>query len=248
MITVTREFADRVADLAQLLEEDEIPDEVLQRLTDLAAELVPGGTAAAVTIAMASGALTFAASDHRLEDLHRAQFDGDGDGGPVVETLRHNEPRRVDDTTGECRWPGFCRAAAEGGFASCLVLPLRTDRRPAGAVALYGSEPNVFRGAAHDIALLVAAQGGTAVHNATLYRTCRRMVESLHAGLESRAVIEQAKGILHAELGVTPAAAFHLLSRYSQNTNQRVRKISVALVQGQIAAADFRPSADPGRE
>ena len=95
---------------------------------------------------------------------------------------------------------------------------------------LYGQEPNVFRGAAHDIALLVAAQGGTAVHNAALYGTCRRMVESLHAGLESRAVIEQAKGVLH------------LLSRYSQNTNQRVRKISAGLVQGRITAAEFRPS------
>ena len=240
MITMTREFAERVADVAQLLERDEIPDEALHRLTALAAELVPGGTAAAVTIAMASGTLTFAASDQRLEKLHRLEFDNES--GPVVETLRHNEPRRVDDTAAECRWPAFCRAAADAGFAACLVLPLRTDRQPGGAVALYGQEPNVFRGAAHDIALLVAAQGGAAVHNAALYGTCRRMVESLHAGLESRAVIEQAKGILHAELGVSPAEAFRLLSRYSQNTNQRVRKISARLVQGRIAAADFRPS------
>jgi GAF domain-containing protein len=245
MITVTRDFADSVADVAQLLEGDEIPDEALHRLTALAAELVPGGTAAAVTIAMASGALTFASSDQRLEKLHQLQFDGDG--GPVVETLRHNEPRRVDDTTAECRWPAFCRAAAAAGFASCLVLPLRTDRQPAGAVTLYGREPNVFRGAAHDIALLVAAQGGTAVHNASLYGTCRRMAESLHAALESRAVIEQAKGILHAELWVSPAEAFHLLSRYSQNTNQRVRKISARLVQGHVAAAEFQPPADPGQ-
>ena len=238
MITMTREFADRVADVAQLLEGDEIPDEALYRLTALAAGLVPGGTAAAVTIAMPSGALTFAASDPRLEELHRLQVD---DGGPVVETLRHNEPRRVDDTAAECRWPAFCRGAAAAGFASCLVLPLRTDRQPAGAVALYGPEPNVFRGAVHDIALLIAAQGGTAVHNAALYGTCRRMVESLHAGLESRAVIEQAKGVLHAELGVSPEEAFRLLSRYSQNTNQRVRKISAGLVQGRITAAEFQP-------
>ena len=247
MITMTREFADRVADVAQLLEGDEVPDDALHRLTALAAGLVPGGTAAAVTIAMASGALTFAASDPRLEELHRLQIDDDG--GPVVETLRHNEPRRVDDTVAECRWPAFCRAAAAAGFASCLVLPLRTDRQPAGAVALYGQQPNVFRGATHDIALLVAAQGGTAVHNAALYGTCRRMVESLHAGLESRAVIEQAKGVLHAELGVSPEEAFRLLSRYSQNTNQRVRKISAGLVQGRITAAEFQPSQPPaGRD
>lgn len=239
MITVTREFADRIAEIAQLLEADELPDDVLHRLTGLGAELVPGGTAAAVTIALTSGALTFAASDPRLEELHRIQF-GDGD-GPVAETLRHNEPRRVDDTAAERRWPAFCRAAAEAGFASCLVLPLRTDRHPAGALALYGPEPDVFRGAAHDIALLVAAQGGAAVHNATLYRTCRRMVDNLHAGLESRAVIEQAKGVLHAELGVSPEQAFGLLSRYSQNTNQRVRRVAARLVEGQLAAAELQP-------
>jgi hypothetical protein len=47
--------------------------------------------------------------------------------------------------------------------------------------------------------------------------------------------------MLHAEPGISPAEAFRLLSRYSQNTNQRVRKISAGLVQGRIASAEFRP-------
>jgi GAF domain-containing protein len=242
MMAVTRDFADHVAEIAQLLNEDEIPDDALSRLTGLGAALIPGGTAAAVTIAMPKGALTFAASDRRLDKLHRLQFDS-GE-GPVVETLRHNEPRRVDDTAAELRWPAFCRAAAEAGFGSCLALPLRTDRQPAGAVALYGPDPGTFRGAAHDIALLFAAQGGTAVRNASLYRACRRMVDKLHTGLESRAVIEQAKGMLHAELGVSPAEAFRLLSRYSQNTNQRVRTISARLVQGRLPPSEFGTKAD----
>ena len=238
MITMTREFADHVADVAQLLEGDEVPDEALQRLTALAAGLVPGGTAAAVTIAMASGALTFAASDQRLEGLHRLQIDSDG--GPVVETLRHNEPRgwmtRRPNAAGRPSAGPPPRPDSPAAWC-CRCAPTGA----AGAVALYGPQPNVFRGATHDIALLVAAQGGTAVHNAALYGTCRRMVESLHAGLESRAVIEQAKGVLHAELGVSPEEAFGLLSRYSQNTNQRVRKISAGLVQGRITAAEFWP-------
>jgi GAF domain-containing protein len=238
VVAVTREFADRVAELAQLLDEDEVEDEALRRLTSLGVELVPGGSAAAVTIATDRGALTFAASDPQLEVLHYLQFDG-GE-GPVLEALRHNEPRRIDNTTDERRWPVFCRAATAAGFRSLLVLPLRTDRQPAGAIALYGQEGDVFRGTAHDIALLFAAQGGTAVRNARLYRTCRQMVNRLHAELESRAVIEQAKGILHAELGVSPAEAFRLLSRFSQNTNQRVRKIAADLVRGRIAAADLR--------
>jgi hypothetical protein len=55
-----------------------------------------------------------------------------------LETLRHNEPRRIDGTTAERRWPLFCRATAAEGFGSLLSLPLRTDRQPVGAMALYG--------------------------------------------------------------------------------------------------------------
>ena len=103
----------------------------------------------------------------------------------------------------------------------------------------------MFRGAAHDIALLFAAQGGTAVRNASLYRACRRMADDLQAALESRAVIEQAKGILRAELGISPAQAFRLLSSYSQNTNQRVRVVASRLVRGRIPAQALRPPGEP---
>jgi GAF domain-containing protein len=240
MVTVTGDFADRLADVARLLDEDEVQDDTVRRLTGLVVELFPGGTEAGLTIAAGRGALSFAASDPRVEQLHDLQFD-DGQ-GPVVEALCHNEPRRVDDTAAERRWPGFCRAAYTAGFRSFLVLPLRTDRQPAGTVSLYGPQPNVFRGEVHDIALLFAAQGGTAVWNDRLYGSCRRMVDNLHARLESRAVVEQAKGIVHADLGVSPAEAFHLLSRYSQNTNQRVMQVSADVVHGRLAASELRGS------
>jgi GAF domain-containing protein len=241
MVTVTRELADRIAGVAQLLKTEEMPDEALRRLTELGVDLIPGCTAAALTITGGSQALTFAASDPRIDELHR-QFDG-GE-GPVRETLQHNEPRRVDDTAGEPRWPAFCRAAAEAGFGSCLVLPLRTDRRPSGAVALYAQERHIFQGSAHDIALTFAAQGGTAVRNAAQYRQCRQMINNLHIALESRATIEQAKGILNAEFSVPPEEAFQLLIRVSQNTNRKVREISADLVEGRIDREQFRPAGE----
>jgi len=240
MMTVTRDFADRLAEVSRLLRQDEVADETLRRLTGLGAALVPGASAAAVTIATDRGALSFAASEPPLEDLHGLQFSAGT--GPVVEVLAYNEPRRVDDMAAEPRWPDFCRAAAAAGFGSLLALPLRTDQRPAGAVALYGAAPGAFRGAAHDVALLFAAQGGTAVRNAALYRECRRMADDLHAALESRAVIEQAKGMVQAELGVSATEAFRLLSRYSQHTNQRVRLVSSQLVLRRLPAAALRAS------
>ena len=101
----------------------------------------------------------------------------------------------------EDRWPAVCAAMTAEGLRSCLILPLRTDREPGGAIAIYGTEPRSFVGAGHDVALLFAAQGGVALRNAALYGNCRRMVENLQVALESRAVIEQAKGILVAEYG-----------------------------------------------
>jgi GAF domain-containing protein len=58
-------------------------------------------------------------------------------------------------------------------LATCLVLPVRTDARPVGALALYTEQPGVFVGAAHDVPLLLAAQTGIAVHNASAYADAR---------------------------------------------------------------------------
>lgn len=240
MVKVTRALADQIAEVSRLLDNDDDSDATLLRLTRLAVDLVPGGTAAALTVEGEGQALTFAASDPRIDDLHQLQFDAAE--GPAVEALQHNEPRRVDDTAAEHRWPAFCQAAARAGFGSCLMLPLRTDRRPAGTVSLYGQEANAFQGASHDLAVLFAAQGGTAVGNADLYQACRGMVDGLHTALGSRAVIEQAKGILLAELAVSPDEAFRLLNRRSQNTNRKVREIAAGLVHGEIDPGQFRPA------
>ena len=232
MLEVTQELAGRISEVARLLENDDEGDAPLHRLADLGVELVPGATAAAVTITAGAQTYTFAASDVRLGELHTLQF-ASGE-GPVVETLRYNEARHVPDTSVEERWQAFCCAATEAGLHSFVSLPLHTAQRPAGAVALYADCPGAFSGAAHDIALLFAAQGGTAVHNAGIYGACRQLTANLQAALEGRAIIEQAKGVLHAKLAVSPDEAFEMIRRYSQNTNQKVRMIAAQLVRGEI--------------
>jgi GAF domain-containing protein len=231
MVEMTTALAEQIADTARLLEDDDDSDLTLRRLTRMAVELIPGSTAAALTVEGEKTPLTFAASDLRIDELHEMQFSA-GE-GPAVEALQHNEPRQVDDIGAEGRWPAFCRAATGAGFGSCLMLPLHAGHRPAGAVSLFGQQPHAFRGASHDLAVLFAAQGGTALHNASLYRASREMVDNLHTALGSRAVIEQAKGILHVGLGVSPDEAFRLLKRTSNTTNRKVREIAADLVGGQ---------------
>lgn len=239
MVRVTRQLAERIANLAQLLLEDQGSDAPLQQLTELARELIPGSAAVGV-VAGSAGGWVYTGPDS-VSRLHREQLQSDT--GPVTEAVRYGEARRVDDMAREQRWPTACSAMAEAGFGSCLVLPLRTDRNPGGALVVYGKDADAFAGSGHDIALLFAAQGGVAVRNATAYRNCRQLVANLQIALESRAVIEQAKGILVAEQGCDPESAFKELSKMSQNTNRKVREIAAELVaskadQSQVSAAD----------
>ena len=238
MVEMTQELAERISEVARLLEDDDEGDPALLRLSALGAEVVPGATGGAVTIAADGEAHTFAASDTQIDELHRLQFASGH--GPAVETLRYNEARHVRDTTTEQRWPTFCRAAAQAGLYSLIALPLHTGQQPAGAITLYADRPGAFSGAAHDIALLFAAQGSTAVHNASVYGACRQMVDNLQVALDARAIIEQAKGVLHAKLGISPGEAFEVLSRSSQNINQKVRVVAARLVRGEIEARQVR--------
>jgi GAF domain-containing protein len=231
MVTVTRELAERIAALAELLLSDDSSDAQLRQLAELSLELVPGSAAAGVVVA-GDNAWAYSASDAIIASLHRSQLD-DGH-GPVAESLRFGEARRIDDASVEDRWPPICSAMVTEGLLSCLVLPLRTDREPGGVLAIYGRERGCFAGTGHDVALLFAAQGGVALRNATMYRNCRRLVDNLRVALESRAVIEQAKGILVAEYGYSPDEAFKRLSVVSQNTNRKLKDIAADLVAGKI--------------
>jgi GAF domain-containing protein len=236
VVTVSPEFAERIAAMADLLLSEDDAEAPLSQLAQFALELIPGSAAAGVVVA-GEHAWTYSTSDSTIADLHQSQL-GSGN-GPVAEALRFGEARRIDDTQEDDRWPSVCAAMAADGLRSCLILPLRTDREPGGAIAIYGAEPRAFTGAGHDIALLFAAQGGVAMRNATVYGNCRRMLENLHVALESRAVIEQAKGMLVAEFGYSPEVAFKRLSVVSQNTNRKVKDIAADLVAGRIQRRQF---------
>ena len=237
MVTVTRELAERIAAMAELLlSEEDSSDASLRQLAELSLDLIPGSAAAGVVVA-GDNSWAYSASLACVAQLHRLQLETGH--GPVAETLRFGEARRIDDTANEERWPEVCSAMTAEGLRSCLILPLRTDRAPGGALAVYGRERGSFAGAGHDVALLFAAQGGVAMRNASVYRNCRVLVENLRVALESRAVIEQAKGILVAEYGYEPELAFKRLSLLSQNTNRKVKDIAADLVAGRIQRGQF---------
>jgi len=126
--------AEDIARIAAVHMDEASADEVIARVIDLVTRRCSVCDGAALTVAT-GGEHTFGASDPSIDDIHRAQFDAAA--GPVIDVLELGEPRRVDDVGADARWAEFAAASAAGGFRSCLVLPVRTDRSRSGALALY---------------------------------------------------------------------------------------------------------------
>ena len=234
MVTVTRELAERIASMAELLLSDDDSDAPLQPAGRPLARADPGSAGPACCRAGEPPGPRRLGDQRRRPASHAARS-GDG---PVAEALRYGEARRIDDSAAEERWPWCARRWPPRGFEAawcCRCEPTETWRRARD----YSRAPGCFAGSGHDVALLFAAQGGVAMRNAALYKNCQRLVQNLHIALESRAVIEQAKGILVAEYGCSPDVAFKRLSALSQNSNKKVKDIAADLVAGRIQRNQF---------
>lgn len=120
--------------------------------------------------------------------------------------------------------------AAEHGLRSALALPLRIAGPASVALTWYGETPHAFDGVSHDLAALFAFRSGLALSNSDLYFAGQRLIENLHEALASRAVIEQAKGILMAREECTPDQAFDIMVSVSQRTDEKVREVAARVV------------------
>jgi transcriptional regulator with GAF, ATPase, and Fis domain len=218
-----------LAELARLHEDDDDRGRVLLRIVQHAVSLVPGCTAAGLTVSGRGDALDVEVTGEDVARCHAVQF-APGGSGPAEEVMRYGEPRRADDLPAEERWPDFAATAAEAGFVSCLALPVGFDSSAASALNLYSDRPHAFRGTTYDLALLFAAQGRVALANADLYGQARRLVEHLHRSLTTRSVIERAKGLLMGRHQLSSEDAFALLRRRSQTEHRKVRDVAAALL------------------
>lgn len=222
------DYSGELAELSNLLADNDDLQSCLHRVAELAVRGVPTCRGAGIVVADSTGARTLAATHDHIWALASYQYTENQ--GPGVEAIRYGEPRRIDDVDVESRWPGFCSMAAEHGLRSALALPLRIAGPASGALTWYGETPHAFDGVSHDLAALFAFRGGLALSNSDLYFAGQRLIENLHEALASRAVIEQAKGILMAREECTPDQAFDIMVSVSQRTDEKVREVAARVV------------------
>jgi PAS domain S-box-containing protein len=231
------ELLNRLQDLSATLLSERPLEDALNRLVALAVESFPGSQVS-VTLRTDGRLETPTASDPVAVELDKAQHELDE--GPCVDAVRSGVPQRIAESSvdGDRQWPRFTALTAARGIESVLAQPLMAGGEAIGALNFYCPEPGAFA-AEHDRKLvLLAEQGAFAIANTRLYASAALLAEQLNQALQSRPIIEQAKGILMAREGCDEDRAFDMLRRASQRTNRKLREIAHQVVEGAAGTDD----------
>ena len=203
--------------------------DTLHRVSELALEAVGGADMAGITLLVDGRPRTAVFTDPASPEIDSAQYETGI--GPCLDAFRHGSIYRIDSTEDDERWPPFSQAAAAHGVRSTISFPLVVNGESMGALNFYSRSPAAFADGGSEAGQPFATQAAIVLANAQVYWDAKALNEGLTEAMRSRAVIEQAKGILMAAGGRTPDDAFGLLVRASQRENRKLRDIAAELVQ-----------------
>ena len=165
--------------------------------------------------------------------------------GPCLDCYRGGTAVVVADLSRERdRWPQFVAAATQAGFASVHALPMRLQDSVLGTLGLFGEEPGQLNDEDLDLGQALAHVASVALV-ADRAVTDRSLVnEQLQSALDTRVLVEQAKGLL-AQLGdLEMHDAFAVLRRYSRDNNLRLGDVARRLVSRDLAGRDLLSHAE----
>jgi GAF domain-containing protein len=220
---------DAFAELAQITLADHTLAHVMDKVARLAKRTIPGASEVSVTLLDRGTASTVAFTGQLAMDLDERQYEKGY--GPCLACIDGGEPVRIDSMSTEQRWADWSREASRYGAGSSLSIPVPVQRDVSAALNIYAVEEQAFDDDAAELALTFAAYAGVALANMHLYQAQGQVAEQLQAAMQSRAIIEQAKGILMGERRCHADEAFNILVRLSQDTNRKLREVAQALVE-----------------
>ena len=200
----------------------------LQRVADLSLAALPSADAAGLTMLLGGQATTAAFTDERAPKIDSAQYETGV--GPCLDAFRHKQVYRIDDVKADQQWPAFSEAAAAHGFRSVMSVPLVARHEGVGALNLYSRTVAAFSRDDVEVGIAFATPAALLLANSQAYWDAEQLGEDIGAATHSRAVIEQAKGVLMGVHGCGADEAFEILVRGSQRDNRTLREIAEELV------------------
>ncbi|MBE1493054.1 GAF domain-containing protein [Amycolatopsis lexingtonensis] len=223
------ELTAAMAGLTGALESEPAEAEILDAVCAEAVRAVPGADMASITAIRDGEPATVASTDDRAVEIDRFQYAA-GE-GPCLRAAATGEIVRLPLVAADVVWPSFTTHARALGVGSYLAAPLRVDENLSGALNLFGYGDHGFAETDSRLLQLYTTIVSFGLRTTRRYRQARRQAIELEAAMRTRAVIEQAKGILMAVHRIGADDAMKRLVTESQHTNVKLRDVAARFVE-----------------
>ncbi|HEY6747969.1 MAG TPA: GAF and ANTAR domain-containing protein [Mycobacteriales bacterium] len=207
--------------------------QALSRVAGVAKTTLPGAHEVSVTLMEGERARTVAFTGDLAVHLDERQYDKGF--GPCLDAAVSGDTIVLPDTSDDPRYPDFGAVAVRAGVRSSLSVGMPVPQRVVGGLNVYAYEPNAFDKAAVELAQQFAGFGAVVLVNAALVDSKAALAGQLERAMTSRAVIEQAKGIIMGRKNCDADQAFAELVRWSQRANRKLHVIASDIV-AQVSA------------
>lgn len=223
------DLAGALGELASLMIETTSLTDLLDDACRLATSVLNPPASCGITLRQDQTPHTVANSDQRAAQMDEVQY-GQGE-GPCLESIRTGQITVVTDLATEERWGSYPSHVLGYGARSSLSLPLTVNGDTRGALNLYATTPDAFGAAEQQRAQIFATQASAALTIAVRQAEHAQLTTQLREALASRAVIDQALGILMAREHASRDDAFALLRNTSQRQNRKLRDVAHEIVE-----------------
>ena len=204
---------------------------LLNLILETAVDVLAFDAATVTTRHSGEGYATIGATDQRLVALDDAQYEARE--GPCLSVLDPHAPLYIEDAGVEDeRWRHFSRTAAQLGVHSTLSVHVPTDTQEvAASLNFYAKRRLELGGQEMSAAESFAQQLAAAIQSVEVFKSTSKLAHDMAEAMRSRAVIEQAKGIIMADKHVDADEAFDQLVQLSQQLNVKLRDVASRLVE-----------------
>lgn len=206
-----------------------VVESALRQIVELVCTALESCSMAGVTLLDPTGPHTVAATSEAAERVDALQYKAES--GPCLHSYRNQVVNRVDSTLLDQRWPEFMELARSAGVHSILSYPLVVQNDGIGALNLYSERESAFDPNDERIGQAFATHATITLTHARGYWSKEKARLSLERALQTRGIIDQAKGILMARTGADADRAFESMRRASQRTNRKVFDLAREIVE-----------------
>ena len=227
MATSDERLLQAIRQMADFSVVDDVMPAMLHRIALLANETLAGSAMVGLTMEVRGRAGTPVFTDESAPEIDAAQYATGV--GPCLDSFRDGVVHGVPSTSDDRRWRPFSAACLDHGIHSTLSVPVISRQKTLGALNFYSTAEAAFGADDEMLGTAFAAQAAIVIANGRAYWDTKALAEQLTQALETRVVIEQAKGILMAS-GSSSAGAFDTLRRMSQRENRKLHAVAADLV------------------